>query len=551
MSRARRVAGGSAWALAAACLASSVAGCDTQDGRPESREPGYVESLVSQTNGLYYHPFLREERGGPEAQSYGLRVLAETDAKPRVTVGTKTAAELRSTALKSSALWGRYWLVPLRGAGAPGVLGRDDARAAEKLRSPKGWYEDPTLDDKSDNGHLSATWAALELESATGSLDGIPAADVAATVRWLGRLAQDGPPLETAAVLARCFHLLGEPVPASLTSATAPEPGRFTERPEAERATLLEDTYNYVLLQESAGRKPRVDRATWQQALNHNVATLDYEQLYNLVHILRATGSPARAFPSVVRRLEGERLPDGTMSDPSSYLGTPDASLFVQRLRGLAGWPVRDENLLAAVEKQADSPDAPRDGATRLTMAALEHGAGGRALTAQEAALCRDPSTVPPTVTADNVSNWQRTAWDCVDSGVPVPAPSVARWDLDGLEGVQAAATLVIGLHQTGHEDSVPGWLTADRLAKWAADAGPRANVYDRALIVRAHLLLGGHAEEPAVGRLAAQLKGHRGCAGLPGLYRPDDEAGCDLKTTWAVWELDKALDGKLRALPS
>ncbi|MYX28981.1 hypothetical protein GTY75_20495 [Streptomyces sp. SID8381] len=551
MSRARRAARRAAWTLAAACLMASAAGCAGQDDRTAGSEPDYVRSLISQTNGLYYHPFLREERGGPEAQSYALRALAETGAKPKVTVAARTAAALRSDALKSSALWGRYWLVPLRDAGAPGVLGRDDARAVEKLRSGKGWYEDPALDDGSDDGRLSATWAALEVEAATDSLDAVPAAGRAATVRWLGRLAHGDVPLEKAAVLARCLRLLGEPVPASLTAATAPDVSGFTERPEAERATLLEETYDYVLLQESAGRTPRVDRATWQQVLDHDVTALDHEQLYDLVHILRATGSPARSFSSVARRLEGDRLPDGTMRDPSSYLGTPDASLLVQRLRDLAGWPVRDERLLAAVEKQADAPDAPRDGATRLTVAALEHTAGGRDLTASQKALCQDPSTVPATVTSDNVRDWQRAVWDCADAGVPVPAPAVTRWDLDGLEGAQAAATLVVGLHQSGHEDRAPGWLTADRLEKWATEPGPRANVYDRALIVRAYLLLGGHPDESAVGRLAALVAAHRGCPGLPGLYRPDDEPGCDLKTTWAVWELDKALDGKLGALPS
>ncbi|MCD9881110.1 hypothetical protein LJ657_47920, partial [Streptomyces sp. NR30] len=134
---------------------------------------------------------------------------------------------------------------------------------------------------------------------------------------------------------------------------------------------------------------------------------------------------------------------------------------------------------------------------------------------------------------------------------IPIPVPSVTRWSVDDLEGAQAAATLVVGLHQTVQEDRTPGWLTADVLKRWAADPGPRASVYDRALILRAYLLLGGHADESMVSHLASQFRAHRGCPGLPGLYRPDDEPGCDLKTTWAVWELDKALDRKLGTLPS
>ncbi|MDV9172920.1 hypothetical protein R6V09_22745 [Streptomyces sp. W16] len=539
------------WAAAAAGVLMSAVSCTSQGSGRESREPAYFQSLVSQTNGLYYHPFLREERGSAEAQAYALRILEETGAKPKVAVGAATAAALRSDALKTSALWGRYWLVPLRGAGAAAVLGRGDTQDVEKLRTGKGWYADPALGAKNDQGRLSATWAALEVEAATGTLGRLPAADKAATADWLGRLADGTPRLDEAAVLARCLHLLGKPVPGSLTSVAAPDTSRFTQRPDDERATLLEDTYNYVLLQESAGKEPQVDRKTWQQALSHDVDSLDYDQLYSLVHILRATGSSKAEFSAVVRRLDQERMPDGTVRDPSSYLGTPDASLFVQRLRSVAGWPVRDKRLLAAVEEQADSQDAPRDGAARLNLAALRHSAGGEPLSPQEAALCRDPSTVPTTVTADNAAAWQRAAWNCAESGIPTPVPSGTRWSVDGLEGAQAAATLVVGLHQTGHKDRTPGWLTADVLSRWAADPGPRASVYDRALIVRAYLLLGGRADASMVRNLAAEFRAHRGCPGLPGLYRPDDEPGCDLKTTWAVWELDKALDRKLGTLPS
>ncbi|MER5346579.1 hypothetical protein ABT030_41100 [Streptomyces mirabilis] len=551
MSHARKGARKATWAAASACVMMLAASCTSQGSHRESTEPAYLQTLVSQANGLYYHPFLREERGSPEAQSYALRILAETGAKPKVTVDAKTAAALRSDAVTTSALWGRYWLVPLRDAGVSGVLGPGDARSVEKLRTGTGWYEDPALEEKSDEGRLGATWAALEVEAATGSLGELPAADKVATARWLAQLAGSKLTLADAAVLARCLHLLGKPVPASLTSMRAPDASGFTERPDQERATLLEDTYNYVLLQESAGEKPQANRKTWQQALSHNVESLDYEQLYSLVHILRATGSPQRAFPAVTRRLERERMPDGTVRDPSSYLGTPDASLFVQRLRSVAGWTVRDKRLLAAAEKQAGSQDAPRDGAARLTMAALDHSAGGEPLSRQEAALCQDPSTVPATVTADNVADWQRAVWNCEESGVPVPVPSVTRWSVDGLEGAQAAATLVVGLHQDGRGDRIPGWLTADALRRWADDPGPRASVYDRAVIVRAYLLLGGHADESLVEHLTGQFKAHRGCPGLPGLYRPDDEPGCDLKTTLAVWDLDKALDGKLGALPS
>ncbi|MEV6480389.1 hypothetical protein [Streptomyces sp. NPDC051576] len=551
MSHARKGARTAVRAAASACVMMLAASCASQGGHRDSTEPAYFQTLVSQANGLYYHPFLREERGSPEAQSYALRILAETGTKPKVTVDARTAAALRSDAVSASALWGRYWLVPLRDAGVPGVLGSGDARSVENLRTGKGWYDDPALGEKSDAGRLGATWAALEVQAATGSLGKLPAADKAATAHWLTQLADSKPKLDEAAALARCLRLLGRSVPASLTSLRAPDTSGFTERPEQERAALLEDTYNYVLLQESAGTKPRVDRKTWQQALSHNVTGLEYEQLYSLVHILRATGSPRQAFGAVTRRLERERMPDGTVSDPSSYLGTPDASLFVERLRSVAGWTVRDKSLLAAAEEQADAQDAPRDGAARLTMAALEHSAGGAPLSRQEAALCRDPSTVPVTVTADNAADWQRVAWNCAESGVPIPAPSVTRWSVDDLEGAQAAATLVVGLHQDGQGDRIPGWLTADALKRWVDAPGPRASVYDRALIVRAYLLLGGDAGNSLVAHLARQLKAHKGCPGLPALYRPDDEPGCDLKTTWAVWDLDKALHGKLGALPS
>ncbi|MDX3571976.1 hypothetical protein [Streptomyces sp. ID05-47C] len=552
----RGIRGVASRAAVAAICAALVVSCTSgsrDSGRREPADARQFDLLVSEQNGYYYHPFLRQEPAGPQAQSYALRTLAELGRDPRTGMAGERVASFRREALEASPLWGREWLVPLWRTGAREALGAGDAADVNRLRAAGGWYVDPALGDDGDAARLGATWAALEVLDALGRLPELPAADRAATVSWLRATAGRVRALDQAGALARSLRLLKEPVPAPLTRVAAPRTDDFADLTPETRAVRLDDTYSYVLLQEAAGKRPAVDRRIWEPVLRDGAATLPYEQLHNLVHILKAAGSPNSAFAPVLKRLDGERLDDGTVRDPDAYLGSPDASLFVQRLRALAGWSREDPALLTALRREETSGEAGQEGPERLNRAALRtvtEGGGDASEPARQ--LCADPRVLPATVTETNATPWQRTALTCTDAGVTTGVPEIGRWRADTPERVVAAATVVVGLADSGRRDAVPSWIDAGTLKRWALHPDRFTSVYGYALVVRAYALLGGRLDAALREALGRGVTPYEGCPGLPGLYRVGggDEA-CDLKTTWSVWTLDRQLDGAMGWLPA
>ncbi|MFF0202365.1 hypothetical protein [Streptomyces sp. NPDC005017] len=506
--------------------------------------------LVSSQNGYHYPPFLRERPAPPEAQSHALRTLTELDRAPRVRPAATRVASMRRDALASSPLWGRTWLIPLRRAGVEGALGPDDTRAVDRLRAEGGWYVDPALGDESDAARLGGTWAALDVLGALGELDDLPSPHRAATVGWLRSLAGSPRPVAERAALAHSLHLLRQPVPAALSDAAPPRTDDWQALTPDERADLLGQVHDDVLVREAAGQRPEIDRAHWEAVLTRGALSLPYEQLQPLVHILKAAGSPEKVFVPVIARLERARLGDGTVRDPDSYLGDPQSSLFVERLRGLAGWPRRDPGLLDALDREKDRSGTPQDSAERLSRAALAKAAGG-GTDGRAARLCADPEVLPGAVTEHDVTRWQRTALDCVDAGAAVGTPEVRPWALDDPDAVAAAATLAVGLADTGQRHRIPPWITPRVLERRSHEPGRFASVYDYSLVVRAHLLLGGDLDAPLRAALGRVVTPHRGCPGLPDLFRVGGgDPACDLKTTWGVWTLDRQAHGALGWLP-
>ncbi|MER5216115.1 hypothetical protein ABT063_37695 [Streptomyces sp. NPDC002838] len=523
--------------------------------------------MVSKQNGYYYHPFLRDQPAGPQAQSFALRTLSELGRDPKTSAASAQVESLRREALETSPLWGRDWLVPLRRAGAGTALGAGDAAAVNKLRDKGGWYVDSALGDDSDAARLGATWAALEVLDALGRLDDLPVADRSATVSWLRSLAKPAKPtkptktakpttkprpLDESSALARSLYLLKQPVPATLTRIAAPRTDDFADLTPDARATRLDDTYSYTLIQQAAGKRPAVNRRVWEPVLRDGATTLPYEQLYELVHVLKAAGSPRTVFTPVLKRLDGERLDDGTVRDPDAYIGNPDASLFVQRLRALAGWSRKDPGLLAALEREEKSDDVSQEGAERLSRAALREVTAGGGTSGQARQLCADPRVVPATVTEQNATQWQRTTLNCTDAGASTAVPKIGTWSTDTPERVVAAATVAVGFADSGRRDSIPSWITADALEHWAQNPGRFTSVYGYALVVRAYSLVGGALDAPLREALGRGITPYKGCPGLPGLYQVGGgDSACDLKTTWGVWTLDRQLHGALGRLPA
>ncbi|MET7859488.1 hypothetical protein ABZS81_20130 [Streptomyces sp. NPDC005318] len=462
------------------------------------------------------------------------------------------ATSFRRGALETSSLWGRDWMIPLWQAGADEVLGARDAKDVNRLRAKGGWYVDSALGDDGDAAHLGATWAALEVLDALGRLDDLPVADRAATVAWLRSLEGQPRALEQSSALARSLQLLKEPVPGSLTRIAAPSTDDFAALTPDARAIRLADTYNYVLIQEAAGKRPDVNRKVWEPVLRDGVATLTYEQLHDLVHVLKAAGSPKNVFARVLKRLDGERLDDGTVRDPDAYIGDPDASLFVQRLRMLAGWSRQDPGLLTAVEREEKSGEAGQKGAERLNRAALRKVTADGGTSEQARQLCADPQVLPATVTERNATQWQRTTLNCTDAGASPATPEIATWNLDTPDRVVAAATVVVGLADSGRRDRVSSWITAEALKQWARNPDRFTSVYTYALVVRAYSLLGGAPDVTLREALGRGITPYQGCAGLPDLFQVGGgDTACDLKTTWGVWTLDRQLNGIIGGLPT
>lgn len=520
--------------------------------RRESAAARQFDLLVSKQNGYYYHPFLRQQPAGPQAQSFALRTLSELGRDPKTSMASARVESLRGGALETSSLWGRDWMIPLWRAGAGKALGAGDAADVNRLRAKGGWYVDSALGDDSDGARLGATWAALEVLDALGRVDDLPAADRAATVSWLRSQARKVRALDEGSALARSLHFLHEPVPGALTRIAAPRTDDFADLAPDARATRLDDTYSYALIQQAAGKRPAVSRQVWEPVLRDGAATLPYEQLYELVHVLKAAGSPKSVFAPVLKRLDGDRLDDGTVRDPDAYIGDPDASLFVQRLRALAGWSRKDPGLLAALEREEKSDDVSQEGAERLSRAALRKVTAGGGTGERTRQLCADPRVLPTTVTERNATQWQRTTLNCADAGASVAAPEIATWSPDTPERVVAAATVAVGLADGGRRDSIPSWITADALKPWAQNPDRFTSVYTYALVVRAYSLLGGALDASLREALGRGITPYGGCPGLPGLYQVGGgDSACDLKTTWAVWTLDRQLHGAMGWLPA
>ncbi|MCS0635008.1 hypothetical protein NX801_04915 [Streptomyces sp. LP05-1] len=570
-------------AAALVCAAFAVS-CTAPPEAPGSRAPGPkalsadpYEPLISRQNGLFYHPFLRAQPTSAQDQSFALRTLREGGARPKVALSAALTHEVREDALAVSGVWGRYWLIAFRDAGVRSALTGADADAVERLHRPGGWYTDPALGDEPSQ-RLSATWAALEVLAATGRLTGLPPERRRATAGWLGSQVKSTTGLEEAGAIARSLKLLGERVPDRLAALKAPTMRDFGSLTPEQRAQRLLDTYGYVLVAESAGVPVEVDRAAWQKALTDNTDNtddtgntgntadtagsekadtastgsadnaggLEYDQLYYLARVLRSGGAGGGVLRPVVRRLEGNRLADGTVTDPSSYVGTGDASLFVQLLRELAGTPVRDARLARAVREAAASDDGPEDPAGRITRAALLRSAAGEPTPAEVRELCADGSVVPSTVTMANAVEWQRMALTCAQAGAETGVPKVTAWPVRTRPGIAAAAALVDGLTSRG-TGKVPSWVDTASLRRAAIAPEAGTPLYERALAAHAYLRAGGKADAALLSALRGALTGLRGCPGLPDLYQVGaGDRGCDLKTTWAVRRLDGQLGGRL-----
>ncbi|MFG2848199.1 hypothetical protein ACGF12_34290 [Kitasatospora sp. NPDC048296] len=528
----------------AVCLAAVACDSSPQAGPsapPVTRE---LALLISSQNGLYYPPFLREEPAGPEDNAYALRIRSLLGETPQLALAPKTASFFRDESLAASPLWGRTWLAGFARAGAPELLTAADAEAVRGMRTPGGWFGEPGAEQPDSREYRAeATAAALDVLRAAG---GLTPADRAATTGWLATEAADRPSLREAGSLAQAFRLLDEPVPDGLT-ALRPPVQDISKLSGDDRYQALLDAYGYAAIPRPPGSPSGLDATTWTHILEHNSNSLDYRDLSYAVAVAQAARVPASAFAAVRARIVDNLLADGTVRDPGAYAGNPEAALYGLRLRVLAGEPTRDPELAAALHRVADQPEVSDDPHARLSTADALHLAEGRPADAGEQELCHQPDVVPAAVVPEESEAWARAALACAELDVHVPLPSATPWPLDDPAHVTAAATLLTGLVDSRTAAGGPAWISADALRDWALNPERLPSVTAYATVVRAYLLAGGQADGRLTEAMARGLDQRRGCPGLPDLYRTDaTEAGCDLKATWAVWQLQLRTGGSV-----
>lgn len=526
----------------AALLIGGISGCGGTSNRNTDPKPVAEELsvLVSAMNGLYYPPFLRQKPAGPEDNSYALRIRSVLGETPRLSLSKESVGFFHDEAVAASPLQGRAWLAPMMSANAPALLTDGDLDAVRAMRTEDGWFSGPGMDSSGLEGRASATADALEVLRSRGS---ISTEDRHETLRWLQAVSTDRPGQAAAADLARSFSLLDLPIPPSLKTLGQPPKRNFAELAGPARYDLLVEAYRYASLVQQTGGIADLDPTVWASVLRHNADNLGYRDLYYLVVVARAAGAPMSAFQAVQTRIAENLLPDGTIRDPTAYVGSPEATLYGLRLRALAGEATTDPRLADSLNKAFVEHQQSAGAPERLTAGAALHLAG---ITGQ-AGPCQAAGAVPTTVRQDNAEVWSRAVLACGDLGGSVPEPRIDQWPLGTAEGVVAAAAVVTSLNDSGHGKAIPAWISADRLREWAISPERVPSTSGYAVTTRAYLLLGGQLDEPLRNAIRRGIDERRGCSQLPSLYHADGLGPvCDLKATWAVWKLKLLTDGKL-----
>ncbi|GIE83116.1 hypothetical protein Aph02nite_90660 [Actinoplanes philippinensis] len=537
----RRVRPGLLVILSAVLL---LAGCTEPEESPEKTLTQGFDILVSTVNGLYYPPFLRDETAGPEANSYAVRIRRLLDSEPpQLSVSDDTARFFRDEAVGASPLWGRQWLAPLAEAGVGGLLNDEDIAEIRRMQSADGYYAEAGAG--ADEGYrVAATVAALEVLAAA---DAVEDTDRRTAGAWLTRVAEGSGTLRITADAVRGLQILGLAVPSSAAPAVT-APADFGSLDDRARYEALLDAYSTAVIARAQHGTASLDPRVWGNVLQHNAGTLGFHDLYYLVVVAVAAGVPDADLAPVRARIARETLPDNSIRESDTLSGSPEATLFVLRLRGMAGEATTDAGQVEAL-KGALAAQPSAGPAERLPIAAARRLAGDSDSAEDLRTLCADHRAVPGAVTPDNAEWWSRATLSCAEAGIPVAPPHATAWPLDTPAGVTAAGTLVTGLADNGHSGEIPTWVTADSLRQWVADPGRLPSTSAYVTTVRAYLLLGGSADEKIRNSVTKVLTARQGCADLPGLYRADGSgSGCDLKATWAAWKLELQLDNRLPA---
>ena len=112
--------------------------------------------------------------------------------------------------------------------------------------------------------------------------------------------------------------------------------------------------------------------------------------------------------------------------------------------------------------------------------------------------------------------------------------PRVDRWPLSILpQELVAAGDLVVAADRAGltwRPD--PGWLDSADLAPLLGTPSDLPSVAVFSRVLQAYLILGGTVDQGLADTMMGQAEATAGCPGLPNLYRPRPEEGCDFATT-------------------
>ena len=523
--------------MAIALLSGCSGGAEQVQPQPVTAE---LARLVSQVNGLYYPPYLQNAPATVEDTSYALQTMSLLGESPRLTADAATVDRMRAEALEVSPLWGRWWLANLTQYSTTALLAAADVAAVKKMRGRDGSYADPQNPPEDTAGRIAATAAALHVLR----IGRAAPENAAGTAAWLRSVC---PKQSAAQPIADCREA-AQAVGARLPSPKNLQPPAvdFAVADPDERYQQLILAYSYVQAAVATGVRPELQRADWQKLLTDNVTDLGFKDLYFAAVVGRAAGVDASALQQVRTRLDQARLPDGAVRDLTALQGSARDTFDGLSVRSRLGESTTDPQLVTALRADPADQDDPLDAATRAAGRRL---AGDPAGAADLRKACDALAAGLPTLTADTAAEWERATLVCDGSGTVLPIPTTANWNRSGAEGLEAAATAVVGVHRLraavgdGAGGAAPrGLATPADLRPWLTRPATMPTTGDYLTVVTAYLLAGGKLDQASTSAVTGYLAAAKGCPGLPDLYRIAADQGCDLGTTVRAIDLQALL---------
>jgi hypothetical protein len=263
----------------------------------------------------------------------------------------------------------------------------------------------------------------------------------------------------------------------------------------------------------------------------------DVQLLYSVAEAWRLAGGPPadlnRLSASVVGRVDPAT---GLVRTAAARVGTLESSYYVAYIRRLRGLPTDDDRLVEAV-RSSMREFGNQFGPNSLLMAAVVLRISGKPDDQLERqAVAAVKVQFSGSLTKANVASWALASRLLDDLGVHVPIGEVRPWAV-ATQSDRVDAWTAVSLMQ-GTDPVIPTEFTETihDIHRVLSEESGKLTIFELRAGVGALTVLGLTDQIPTKA-LSATLDERRGCPGLPDLYRPVAEAGCDLKSSAdAMW---------------